>query len=123
MSKRSEEAAMKAVPIYPPEIYADMDEYIEVESERNLHRAFLRKGYEQAEKDLADVAAFSSGPDGFYYGKGYQQGKKDAEKDTIDKIRVQVKQWMPEKDGEEHTYWERLAFNSVLHLLEEMEEK
>lgn len=37
-------------------------------------------GYEQAEKDLADVAAFSSGPDGFYYGKGYQQGKKDAEK-------------------------------------------
>ena len=43
-------------------------------------RPIFIKGYEQAEKDLADVAAFSSGPDGFYYGKGYQQGKKDAEK-------------------------------------------
>lgn len=51
--------------------------------------------------------------------KGYEQ----AEKDTIERIRKQVKQWMPEKDGEEHTYGERLAFNSVLHLLEEMEEE
>ena len=37
-------------------------------------------GYKQAEKDLTNVAVLSSGPDGFYYGKGYQQGMKDAEK-------------------------------------------
>lgn len=51
--------------------------------------------------------------------EGYEQG----EKDTITRIREQVKQWMPEKDGEEYTCGKRLAFNSVLHLLEEMEEK
>lgn len=61
MSKRAEEAALKAYPYDYPE------------------REGYKKGYEQAEKDLADVAVFSSGPDGFYYGKGYQQGKKDAE--------------------------------------------
>ena len=54
-----------------------------------------------------------------YFREGYEQ----AEKDTIERIREQVKQWMPEKDGEEHTYYVRLAFNSVLHLLEEMEEE
>ena len=55
--------------------------------------------------------------------KCFIQGYEQAEKDTIERIREQVKQWMPEKDGEEHTYGERLAFNSVLHLLEEMEEE
>ena len=50
-------------------------------------------------------------------------GYRNAEKDTIERIRKQVKQWMPEKDGEEYTFGKRLAFNSVLHLLEEMEEE
>lgn len=45
------------------------------------YRDCFIKGYEQAEKDLSDIAAFSSGIDGFYYGRGYQQGKKDSEKD------------------------------------------
>lgn len=52
MSKRAEEAASRALPNYPPETYADEDEYIEVESVRSVQRAFYRKGYEQAEKDL-----------------------------------------------------------------------
>lgn len=52
MSKRALEAAMKILPNYPPETYADEEEYIEVESERSLQRAFYQKGYEQAEKDL-----------------------------------------------------------------------
>lgn len=56
MSKRAEEAAMKAMPNYPPETYADMDEYIEVESGRILMRAFYQKGYEQAEKDYIELA-------------------------------------------------------------------
>ena len=34
-------------------------------------------GYHQAEEDLTDKAQFSSGWDGFYYGQGYQQAKKD----------------------------------------------
>ena len=62
------------------------------------------------EKEIARKAAYTS---------GYEQ----AEKDTIERIREQVKQWMPEKDGEENTHGERLAFNSVLHLMEEMEEE
>ena len=56
MSKRSEEAALKALPNYPPETYADEDEYIEVESERSMQRAFYQKGYEQAEKDTIERA-------------------------------------------------------------------
>lgn len=55
--------------------------------------------------------------------EGVKAGYEQAEKDTIEKIRKQVKQWMPEKDGEEHTCGERVAFNSVLHLLEEMEKE
>ena len=69
MSKASE-AALKA---YPNESFID-------ESYADMCRSFYEEGYEQAEEDLANVAAFSSGPDGFYYGKGYQQGKSDAEK-------------------------------------------
>ena len=49
---RAEEAALKALPNYPFETYTDEDEYIEVESVRSMQRAFFRKGYEQAEKDL-----------------------------------------------------------------------
>lgn len=60
---------------------------------------------------------------GLVYREGVKYGYEQAEKDMIDRIRKQVKQWMPEKDGEEHTYGERMAFNSVLHLLEEMEEE
>lgn len=52
MSKRSEQAASRALPNYPPEIYADSDEYIEVESDRSMQRAFYQKGYERAEKDM-----------------------------------------------------------------------
>ena len=49
MSKIAIESAMKALPNYPTETYADEDEYIEVESERSMQRAFYQKGYEQAE--------------------------------------------------------------------------
>lgn len=49
-----------------------------------------QEGYKQAEKDLADVAQFSSGPDGFFYGKGYQQAKKDLG-------WISVKDRLPEK--------------------------
>lgn len=55
--------------------------------------------------------------------EGFIEGYKQGEKGTIARIREQVKQWMPEKDGEEYTCGKRLAFNSVLYLLEEMEEK
>ena len=51
MSKRAEQAASRALPNYPPKTYADNDEYIEVESERSMQRAFYQKGYEQAEKN------------------------------------------------------------------------
>lgn len=51
---RAEEAALKILPNYPPEAYADVEEYIEVESERSLQRAFYQKGYEQAEKDIKE---------------------------------------------------------------------
>ena len=51
--------------------------------------------------------------------KGYEQ----AEKDLINCIRKQVETWMPERDGDEHTEGERLAFRSVLHLLEELEDE
>lgn len=56
MSKRAEKAASRALPNYPPETYADNDEYIEVESERSMQRAFYQKGYEQAEKDAVERA-------------------------------------------------------------------
>lgn len=70
---RAEEAAMKVYPnILFPFTPLDLNAY---------RRGAFINGYETAEKDLADVAAFSSGPDGFYYGRGYQQGKKDSEKD------------------------------------------
>lgn len=79
MSKRAEEAALKAYPIdicgyqCGHEI-GDSPEPLDYNEDR---RKAHQKGYEQAEKDLADVAQFSSGPDGFFYGKGYQQAKKD----------------------------------------------
>ena len=72
---RAEEAAMKAYPIKGKWVgnqYGEWDNDINGPN-RN---AFLQ-GYEQAEKDLADVARFSSGLDGFFYGKGYQQAEKD----------------------------------------------
>lgn len=60
--------------------------------------------------------------DGNAYNRGlYFEGYEQAEKDIIAHIREQVNQWMPEKDGEEYTDGKRLAFNSVLHLLEEIE--
>lgn len=77
MSKRAEEKALEAYPITGKWIGNQYGEW-DPDINRTL-RAAHQQGYEQAEKDLADVAAFSSGPDGFYYGKGYQQGKKDAE--------------------------------------------
>lgn len=74
MSKRAEDAALEAYP-QPKELgRVGVIDWL-----KEYRRGFI-KGYEQAEEDLANAAAFSSGPDGFYYGKGYQQGKKDAEK-------------------------------------------
>jgi pyruvate/2-oxoacid:ferredoxin oxidoreductase alpha subunit len=94
MSKRAEDAALKA---YPPKFTSPKRYAKRVQSEKVDTHVTIRR----------------------FYQEGYEQ----AEKDTIERIRKQVKQWMPEKDGEEHTYGERLAFNSVLHLLEEMEEE
>ena len=40
----------------------------------------------------------------------------------IDKIRKQVEAWMPDNpEGDEHISGERVAFRSVLHLLDEIE--
>ena len=63
------------------------------------------------------VTTFGREINGFIF--GYEQ----AEKDLINCIRKQVETWMPERDGDEHTEGERLAFRSVLHLLEELEDK
>ena len=70
MSKRAEEAAIDAWAIY---------EYRE-HPKGLYHTCFVdgyKEGYEQAEKDLSDKAKYSSGWDGFYYGKGYEQAEKD----------------------------------------------
>lgn len=53
----------------------------------------------------------------------YIQGYEQAEKDIIARIYKQVNCWMPENDGEEYTNGERVAFNSILHLLKTMEEE
>lgn len=54
---------------------------------------------------------------------GFQQGYEHAEKDIISHIREQIERWMPKDNGEEHIKGERTAFNSVLHLLKEIEEE
>lgn len=51
------------------------------------------------------------------------RGYKQAEKDLINRIRKQVKTWMPEKDGEEYTAGKRIAFRSILILLKELEDE
>jgi hypothetical protein len=71
-------AEEKALEAYPPEMRKAF-ELLPKDWNKPLRTAYVN-GYKQAEEDLANAAALSSGPDGFYYGKGYQQGKKDAEK-------------------------------------------
>lgn len=91
MSKRAEEAAMKAYPIQGDWVgnkYRDWDEDI-----NRVHRNVFLQGYEQAEKDI------------------------------ISHIREQIERWTQKDNGEEHIKGERTAFNSVLHLLKEMEEE
>lgn len=51
--------------------------------------------------------------------KGYEQ----AEKNIISHIREQIERWMSKDNGEEYIKGERTAFNSVLHLLKEMEDE
>jgi len=53
----------------------------------------------------------------------YIEGYEQAEKDIISHIREQIERWMPKDNGEEHIKGERTAFNSVLHLLKEIEEE
>ncbi len=84
MSKRAEQAALKAYP------KSDFDG---VETRRKGNRKCFIQGYNQAEKDI------------------------------ISRIREQIERWMPKDNGEEHIKGERIAFNSVLHLLKEMEEE
>lgn len=43
----------------------------------SLTKEIFIAGYEAAEKGLADKAKYSSGWDGFFYGKGYEQAEKD----------------------------------------------
>lgn len=43
----------------------------------NENRSAYIEGYKQAEQDLTDKAKFSSGWDGFFYGRGYYQAKQD----------------------------------------------
>lgn len=74
---KAEEAALKA---YPDSTRDGLGILTFLGYTQRYRDCFI-KGYEQAEKDLSDIAAFSSGIDGFYYGRGYQQGKKDSEKD------------------------------------------
>jgi len=70
---RAEQRALEA---YPEDI--SYSTVLERPFDYNGHqRMIFQKGYEQAEKDFADVAQVSSGQDGFYYGKGYQQAEKD----------------------------------------------
>ena len=71
------------------------------------------------ENDASIIAAQSTFKAREYYIEGYDQ----AEKDIISYIRKTIKLWIPEKDGEEYTDGKRLAFNSVLHLLKEIEEE
>ena len=86
MSKRAEQAAIKAYPVV-----------IEEHTERDLNK-----------------------PRRLSFIKGCEQ----AEKDTIATIREQVEKWMPDNpEGDEHINGERVAFRSVLHLLEEMGEE
>ena len=55
--------------------------------------------------------------------EGFQQGYEKAEKDIISHIREQIEKWIPKDNGEEHIKGERTAFNSVIHLLKEMEKE
>lgn len=79
---------------------------------------FANKAYPNYSPDgktQVDMSAYR-----FACAKGYEQ----AEKDTIAKIRKQVKRWMPDNpEGDEYTSGERVAFRSVLNLLKEMEEE
>lgn len=85
----------------------------------------MSKRVEEKAMDAWAIYEYREHPKGLYHTcfvDGYKEGYEQAEKDTIERIRKQVKQWMPKKDWDEHTDGERLAFNSVLHLLEEMED-
>ena len=86
------------------------------------------------EKDLnrSQIAALESYPEETRFIRDYnqlakrqiyQQGYEQAGKDIISHIREQIERWMPQDNGEEHIKGERIAFNSVLHLLKEMEEE
>ena len=80
MSK-ARDRALKAYPIK----IAERDGYDENLRERNGYV----KGYHQAEKDLTDKARLSSGWDGFYYGQGYKQAKKDLELTWQDMVEIE----------------------------------
>lgn len=54
---------------------------------------------------------------------GFLEGYEQAGKDIISHIREQIERWMPKDNGEEYIKGERTAFNSVLHLLKEIEEE
>ena len=70
---RAEERALEKYPkLYGGSPYGPLPIELNIKE-----RQLFIEGYEQAEKDLTDQAKFSSGWDGFYYGKGYDQAKKD----------------------------------------------
>ena len=109
---RAEERALET---YPNENFIDHT-YAE------MCRGFYEEGYEQAEKDLTDVAQFSSGLDGFFYGKGYKQ----AEKDIIAIVKEYVEKGlrcMEQSDKfQMHTFWDGFH-NCAENILRELEDE
>ena len=72
-----EKARSKANLRYPSILEIDDDAEFGEYDINEAKRDIFIEGYLEAEKDLADVAQISSGPDGFFYGKGYEQAEKD----------------------------------------------
>lgn len=116
MSKRAEEEALKA---YPPTQKPSRERYL-------LRDGYIN-GYEQAEKEWEQMED-EHGKELLYVcqktaEREHRSGVRDGKAQVISRIRNQVKLWMPDNpEGDEYIEGKRLAFRSVLVLLDEMEE-
>lgn len=91
------------------------------EATKNIHNHALLEAEKYAAfhgQGIAVEVAFGRG-----FKTGFIKGHEQAEQYIISHIREQIERWMPKDNGEEHIKGERIAFNSVLHLLKEMEEE